>query len=64
MATVCIRQEELDLVVSVAERTAHRTNGRVVLDRNRLNVLNRHEQQARTVSASDEESGAGFVDRA
>lgn len=39
MAKVCIRKAELDLILKIAERTAQRTNGRVVIDNERVTVV-------------------------
>ena len=55
MAKVCIRKAEFDLILKIAERTAHRTNGRVVIDNDRVTVVDDAENSAQA-AAIDERS--------
>ncbi len=50
MVKVCIRKDELELILKIAERTAQRTNGRVVIDNERVTVIDDLEQASQAAT--------------
>jgi hypothetical protein len=50
MVKVCIRKDELELILKIAERTAQRTNGRVVIDNERVTVIDDLEQPSQAAT--------------
>ena len=50
MVKVCIRKDELDLILKIAERTAQRTNGRVVIDNERVTVIDDLQQASQAAT--------------
>jgi hypothetical protein len=59
MVKVSVLQEDLDLVLQVAERIASRTNSRVVIRSERLNVVDVHKDQMQQQAGHPRQQSAG-----